>query len=91
MLLYLSSSSSVECFNAKHNQWEFTASMNHARDGLCVAADEDYLYAISGYDGDNYLNSIERYDPGKDIWEITGTLPHCIFLVTLFWEPLAVV
>ena len=46
--------------------------MSHARDGLCVAADDDYLYAISGYDGDHYLNSIERYDPGKDKWEMIG-------------------
>lgn len=46
--------------------------MNHSRDGLCVSADEDYLYAISGYDGDKYLNSIERYNPEKDVWEMNG-------------------
>ena len=64
----------MERFNPKHNQWEYVASMNHARDGLCVAADDDYLYAISGYDGDKYLKSIERYDPDRDIWEITGKI-----------------
>lgn len=46
--------------------------MNHARDGLCVAANDDFLYAISGYDGDRYLKSIERYDPEKNVWEMQG-------------------
>ena len=74
--------SSVERFDPKHNQWEFIAPMSHARDGLCVAADDDYLYAISGYDGDNYLNSIERYDPGKDKWEIIGMASSSLLLST---------
>ena len=46
--------------------------MNHARDGLCVASDEEYIYAISGYDGNRYLNSVERYDPTRDVWELEG-------------------
>ena len=78
MPFHLHFCSSVERFNPKHNKWEFVAPMNHPRDGLCVAADDDYLYAISGYDGDNYLNSVERYDPSKDQWEMCGKVP-CAF------------
>ena len=62
----------MECFNPKLNSWEFVASMHHARDGLCVVADDEYLYAVSGYDGNKYLNSVERYDPNRDVWEMNG-------------------
>ncbi len=66
-------SSTVERFSSKHNRWEFVASMNHARDGLCVVSDDEYLYAISGYNGKKYLSSVERYDPERNVWETKGS------------------
>lgn len=34
-----------------------------------VASIGNFIYAIGGYDGQNQLNSVERYDIENDIWE----------------------
>lgn len=28
-----------------------------------------YIYVIGGYDGKSQLNSVERYDTERDVWE----------------------
>ena len=37
------------------------------------------LYVAGGYDGVDYLDSIESYDPVSNSWSIMGTLPHSIY------------
>ena len=33
-----------------------------------VAVLDDHLFAIGGYDGHTWLDSVERYDPLQDQW-----------------------
>ena len=46
--------------------------MNSFRDGACVVADDNNIFAISGFDGNSYLNTMEVYDPSKDVWTSEG-------------------
>ena len=44
--------------------------MMAARDELAVAVLDGKLYAVGGYnDDDQFLSSVERYDPALDAWE----------------------
>ena len=62
----------MECFDSKKDEWRFVASMNNRRDGACVVTEGRYIYVISGYDGHNYLSSVEVYDPSSDMWALNG-------------------
>ena len=48
--------------------------MSTARIGCGVAVVENMLYAIGGFDGTNYLNTVERYDPAKNSWETVAAM-----------------
>ncbi|XP_054167850.1 kelch-like protein diablo [Oppia nitens] len=50
------------------NLWEFSTPMGEKREGLALVSNGAYLYAIGGYDGYNYLSSMERYDPTSRQW-----------------------
>lgn len=39
-----------------------------------MAALDHYIYVIGGYDGVRQLNSVERYDPDKNVWEFKGSI-----------------
>jgi N-acetylneuraminic acid mutarotase len=49
--------------------WGIRAPMLIARSGHgLAAAPNGKLYAVGGYDGTNFLNSVEEYDPATDSW-----------------------
>ena len=75
----------VECYDPLKDEWKFVASMNNCRDGACVVTDGRLIYAISGYDGSNYLSSVEVYDPVKDKWNIGGT-ERILYNNLKFWQ-----
>ena len=58
--------------------------MHNCRDGACVVTDGMYIYAISGYDGNNYLSSVEVYDPLLDKWTVGGK-KQLLFQQFFFW------
>ena len=60
------------------------APMNSQRDGACVVTEGRYMYVISGYDGHNYLSSVEMYDPSTNEWAIGGKL-DLVLPVTFTW------
>lgn len=39
-----------------------------------VAAVNQYIYVVGGYDGKKQLNCVERYDTEKDIWEFVSPM-----------------
>lgn len=43
--------------------------MKCSRSGAGVGSLGQYIYVIGGYDGKSQLNSVERYDTERDIWE----------------------
>lgn len=40
--------------------------------GVCVLGDR--LYAVGGYDGQQYLNEVEAYDAHNNEWTKVGTV-----------------
>jgi len=50
----------AERFDFATNQWEMLPEMNEARRALAAVALPDGIYAIGGYDGKQYLSSVEK-------------------------------
>ena len=48
--------------------------MSTARYALAAAAVDGKLYVMGGYDGQNRLSSVERYDPAKNAWEAVAPM-----------------
>ena len=44
--------------------------------GAAVAALNDCLYTVGGYNGETQQNSVERYDPRTDTWTFVGGMRH---------------
>lgn len=52
---------SAERYDPHTDTWEYIANMNLPRRALTVATLPDGIYAIGGFDGFNYLPSVEKY------------------------------
>lgn len=37
---------------------------------------DSYLYAVGGYDGQRQLNTMERYNVARDVWEPMASMVH---------------
>ena len=48
--------------------------LNFERRALAAAALADGIYAIGGFDGENYLNSVEKYEEGSESWVLAPPL-----------------
>jgi len=44
--------------------------MLHPRRALSVVTLADGIYAIGGFDGQNYLNTVEKYDEFSGSWQM---------------------
>ena len=64
----------MERYDPRTGKWEFIASLNIPRRALAVVSLPDGMYAIGGYDGQNYLNSVERYDESSDKWVLVSSM-----------------
>ena len=62
----------MERYDPGRDRWSVLAPMNNFRDGACMVADDSNIYAVTGFDGNAYLNSMEVYDPNKDRWRSEG-------------------
>lgn len=59
---------SVERYDTLTQQWSFVRPLNCRRSALsCVTLDK-HLFALGGYDGQNFSSVVEIYDPEKDKW-----------------------
>ncbi|XP_028584227.2 kelch-like protein 1 isoform X3 [Podarcis muralis] len=58
----------VERYDPKTDTWTMVAPLSMPRDavGVCILGDK--LYAVGGYDGQTYLNTMESYDPQTNEW-----------------------
>lgn len=57
------------------NHWPTRAPMPTARKGLAAVGVGGKIYAIGGFDGTSYLNTVEVYDPNKDEWFTRASMP----------------
>ncbi|GCB75510.1 hypothetical protein scyTo_0020922, partial [Scyliorhinus torazame] len=58
----------VERYDPKTDTWTSVAPMSVSKDAVGVCLLGDRLYAVGGYDGQSYLNSVEAYDPQTNEW-----------------------
>jgi N-acetylneuraminic acid mutarotase len=56
-------SNDVQVYNPNNESWSTGTSMPSARAYLGVAVVNDVLYAIGGFDGQNWLNTVEEFTP----------------------------
>ncbi|XP_023216985.1 kelch-like protein 5 [Centruroides sculpturatus] len=59
----------VERYDPKTDTWTSVAPMSVRRDAIGVSLLGHKLFAIGGYDGQNYLNLVQTYDPQSNEWE----------------------
>lgn len=63
-------------YDPKTDTWTMIASVSAPRDAVGVCLLGDRLYAVGGYDGQTYLNTMESYDPQINEW--TQVIYICI-------------
>ena len=59
---------SVYRYDPQTDVWTAVAPMSISRDAVGVCLLGDRLYAVGGYDGQVYLNTVEAYDPQTNEW-----------------------
>ncbi|XP_056611908.1 kelch-like protein 23 isoform X2 [Triplophysa dalaica] len=67
----------TDCYDPEQNEWRQIAKMKERRMECGAAVINGCIYVAGGYSYSKgaYLESIERYDPEMDCWEIVGNLP----------------
>lgn len=55
-------------YDPKTDTWTMVAPLSMPRDAVGVCLLGDRLYAVGGYDGQTYLNTMESYDPQTNEW-----------------------
>ena len=56
-------------YDAKTDTWTQVAPISSARDAVGVCLLGDRLYAVGGYDGQQYLSEVEAYDAQSNEWK----------------------
>ncbi|XP_072541170.1 kelch-like protein 23 [Salminus brasiliensis] len=67
----------TDCYDPDKDEWKQLAVMKERRMECGAAVINGCIYVTGGYSYSKgtYLQSIERYDPELDCWEIVGNLP----------------
>ncbi|KAL7395492.1 hypothetical protein ABVT39_017895 [Epinephelus coioides] len=78
----------VERYDPKTDTWTTVSSLSVPRDAVGVCLLGDRLYAVGGYDGQTYLNTVESYDAQNNEWteEVPlniGRAGACVVVVKL--------
>ena len=67
-------SDTVSKYDPIEDKWIEVKSMHHRKPDISVAVLNGFLYAVGGrsetYPNHSRRNSIERYDPGKNEWQV---------------------
>ncbi|XP_038628488.1 LOW QUALITY PROTEIN: kelch-like protein 1 [Tachyglossus aculeatus] len=64
----------VERYDPKTDTWTMVSPLSMPRDAVGVCLLGDKLYAVGGYDGQTYLNTMESYDPQTNEWTQMASL-----------------
>lgn len=61
-------------YDPKTDAWTTVAPLSVPRDAVGICPLGDRLYAVGGYDGHSYLDTVESYDAQNNEWtEVMGT------------------
>eukprot|EP01017_Pseudomicrothorax_dubius_P008719 TRINITY_DN1287_c0_g1_i4.p1 TRINITY_DN1287_c0_g1~~TRINITY_DN1287_c0_g1_i4.p1 ORF type:complete len:819 (-),score=157.68 TRINITY_DN1287_c0_g1_i4:215-2671(-) len=66
----------VERYDINLGTWEIIANMNTPRRALASVMLPDGVYAIGGFDGHNYLCTVERFDEGTNAWVYINSMNY---------------
>lgn len=55
-------------YDPARNDWKMLGSMTSSRSNAGVAMLGDTIYAVGGFDGNEFLNTVEVYNPKMDEW-----------------------
>ena len=66
--------SAAECLDPETGKWEQLPPMKEARRALTAVALPDGVYAIGGYNGKDYVRSVEKFDFFKSEWVSVSSL-----------------
>ncbi len=66
----------VEAYSPANDTWRRVASLPGPTAGTLALSDGSFLYAIGGWDGEEYLDTNYVYDAGADSWRPLPPLPH---------------
>jgi influenza virus NS1A-binding protein len=71
----------AEKFDIDKNIWIKVEDLNNNRKGFCAVMMPDGIYVIGGYNGSDYLRSVEKYDFNQKRWKYIGEMnyPKCHF------------
>ena len=69
----------VEVFNPRKNEWEFSAELPTAVSGYGMAVYEGQLFLFGGWDSEQPLNAVWRYDPNLNAWHKASPMPTARF------------
>lgn len=58
----------MEAYDPSRNEWRMLGSMTSSRSNAGVAMLGDVIYAVGGFDGNDFLNTLEVYNPETDEW-----------------------
>jgi len=58
----------VERYDTENDTWDMVAPIQIARSALSLTPLDGKLYAIGGFDGNNFLSIVEVYDPRTNTW-----------------------
>lgn len=70
----------TEIYDAHHNAWLPGPTMNQRRFTTAAALHNSSIFVSGGYDGTQYLRSVERLDPREGKWQMVGHLPALVWL-----------
>ena len=62
----------IEIYDAHHNAWLPGPTMNNRRFTTAAALHNDSIFVSGGYDGTQYLRSVERLDPREGKWQMVS-------------------
>ncbi|XP_077290676.1 kelch-like protein 4 [Arctopsyche grandis] len=65
-----------EYINLKTSEKEVLPPLQTARWGTIAATLNGKVYAMGGWDGSNYSEIVERWDPAKRTWEYVAAMPY---------------
>jgi len=64
----------VERYDAKTDTWTCVSGIASPRDAVAVCVLADKLFAVGGYDGQQYLADVESYEPQENEWTRVASL-----------------
>ena len=72
----------TEVYEAQRNQWLPGPTMNHRRFTTAATLHNNSIFVSGGYDGTQYLRSVERLDPREGKWQLVSFVSS--FCIVMF-------